>query len=503
MAQLAHTAVADLRQAIRDKRPAIVVGPARSGLTWLVNQNAALGVEPVVRFSLRAVRDVAQLRIALQDALKLPKTLERPGDLLLALAELDDSLRPRLVIINDAHRAPGGCIAWLLQSALDSATGVGQTMIPFVFEGAFDPDLALATALPDGYGAQPLIHYVEPSIPWRVLTEIDDLMRGRWRQSFTSGLIPWIADVSGGDVALAQELLERLPNEGELRDETLQAAVRYVVARGTRGREIRESVREINDPDLMRIAASGQGIPGVVPSALEGCSLKKAYFAGLVAFDGIAGVYRVRGAITAQMIAQALGLDPSVVVFEGRFILARLLIFFAHIAAFELDLRSMVRLRDPKALAGSVSTETGLGDYRNKVKSVVVKLCAPAGETLGKLNEALKVLLPDSQSVLEYVRSRLGSEPTDDGILDGVTFSQLTRIAREAQLITGHDEPGFIEINGYRNAFAHFRAETYGRCVKLLQSITTARRVFEQSATVHETVRETVTGPEGERSRSS
>jgi hypothetical protein len=481
MAQLAHTAVADIRQAIREKRPAIVVGPSRSGLTWLVNQNAALGVEPVVRLSLRTVRDVGQLRLVLQDALKLATTPERPGDLLFALAELDEGSRPRLVIINDSHRAPGDCITWLLQAALDSVTGVGQTMIPFVFEGAFDPDLALATALPDGYGAQPLIHYVEPSIPWRTLTEIDDLMRGRWRQSFTPGLVPWVADISGGDVALAQELLERLPNEGEIRDETLQAAVRYVVASGMRGREIRESVREINDADLMRMAASGQGIPGVVPSALEGCSLKKAYFAGLVTFDGIAGVYRVRGSITAQVIAHALGLDPATVVFEGRFILARLLIFFAHIAAFELDLRSLIRPRDPRALAAAVSTETGLGDYRNKVKAAVVKTCAPAAEALGRLNDALKALLPESMPVLDYVRSRLGSEPTDDSILDGVTFSQLTRIAREAKVISDRDEPGLVEINGYRNAFAHFRAETYGRCVQLLHAIGNARRVFEKA----------------------
>ena len=125
MAQLAHTAIADIRHAIREKRPAIIVGPARSGLTWLVNQTAAVGVEPIVRLSLRTIRDVDQLRLALRDALRLAKPLERAGDLLLALSELDDVLRPRLVIINDAHRAPPACLIWLFQATLDSVTGIG------------------------------------------------------------------------------------------------------------------------------------------------------------------------------------------------------------------------------------------------------------------------------------------------------------------------------------------------------------------------------------------
>ena len=482
MAQLARTAVTDIRQAIREKRVSIIVGPARSGLTWLVNQNVALGVEPVVRLSLRAVRDVDQLRLALRNGLSLAKPLERPGDLLLALAELDGVLRPRLVIINDCHCVPATCIAWLFQSALDSMTGAGQTTIPFVFEGAFDPDLALATALPDGYKAQPLIHYVEPSIPWRVLTEIDDILRGRWRTSFTAGLVPWVADVSGGDVGLAQELLERLPNDGEISDETLQAAVRHTVDRGRRCREIRESVSEINDPELMRTAAAGRGIPAVVPSALEGCSLKKAYFAGIVTFDGVATVYRVRGLITAQVIAKTLGVDPAAFVFEGRFILARLLIFFVHIAAFELDLRSMIRPRDPKRLAAAVSIDSGLKDYRNRVKAAVVKTCSPSGDALGDLNDALKAVLPESLSLLDSVRDHSGAELTDDALLNGITFSQLTRIAREAKVIGESDETVFGEINGYRNAFAHFRAETYGRCVRLLHVLAKARQAFEDKS---------------------
>ena len=482
MAQLARTAITDIRQAIRDRRSAIIVGPARSGLTWLVNQNVALGVEPVVRLSLREVRDVDQLLLALRDSLSLAKPLERPGDLRLALAEFDEVLRPRLVIINNCHCVPAACIAWLFQAALDSVTGTGQTRIPFVFEGAFDPDLALATALPDGYGAQPLIHYVEPSIPWRVLTEIDDILRGRWRQSFTAGLVPWIADVSGGDVGLTQELLERLPNEGEISDETLQAAVQHTVDRGMRCREIRESVCEINDTELMRSAAAGRGIPAVVPSALESCSLKRAYFAGIVTFDGVATVYRVRGLITAQVIAKALEVDPATFVSEGRFILARLLIFFVHIAAFELDLRSMIRPRDPKELAAAVSIDSGLKGYRNKVMAAVVKTCSPSDDALRDLNNTLKAILPESLSLLDSVRDDSGAELTDDALLNGITFSQLTRIAREAKIIGKDDETVFGEINGYRNAFAHFRAETYGRCVRLLQVLANARRAFEDKS---------------------
>ena len=90
-----------------------------------------------------------------------------------------------------------------------------------------------------------------------MLAEIDDIMRGRWRQSFAPGLVPWIADVSGGDVGVALELLERLPNEGEINDETLHAAVRHAVARGMRCRDIRESVSKIDDYNLAASRATG------------------------------------------------------------------------------------------------------------------------------------------------------------------------------------------------------------------------------------------------------
>lgn len=479
MAHLAHTAVTDIRQAIRDKRSTFVVGPSRSGLTWLVNQSAALGVEPVVRFSVRGVRETDHVRASVASALRLSTVPQRPSDLQLALAQMDAAVRPRLVVVNDCHQDGLDAIAWLLAAAMDPVAGVGRTAVPFVFEGAFDPDVGLSTAFPAEYFAQPLVHYVDPAIPWRVLTEVEEIMRGRWRHSFSPGLIPWLSDVSGGDVGFVRELLERLPNEGPLRDDALRAAVRYVTSHGARAREIRESLKEIDDVALLRVVATGQGIPALVPSTLEPCALKKAYFAGIVVFDGIAGVYRVRGPITAHVVAQAIGLDAAATVFEGRFILGRLLIFFAHIAAFELDLRSSLRAREPCSLAAGVSTETGLLRFRKRVRDLVVQICEPKNDVLARLSEALKETLPESRSVLDYVRDQLGEEPTGESLLEGVTFAQLTRVARKADIVGERDEPLLAEINGYRNAFAHFRAESYGRCERLLQVISDARRALE------------------------
>lgn len=478
MAHLAHSAVADLRQAVREGRSVVVVGPARSGLTWLVNQMATVGFDPLVRFTARGLRTLDDARAGARGALGLPSAVERPSDLQLALADLDAGQRPRLVVVNDCHRASPEALTWLIEGALEPVAGVGRTAVPFVFEGAIDPDLELASAFPTGYTAQPLVHYVEPAIPWRTLTEVDEIVRARWRQSFTPALIPWIADVTGGDVGFIQELLERLPHDGEIRDETLTAAGKQILSVGKRAREIREAVELVKDNELLRVAASGQGLRGVPPATLESASLKRAYFAGLIVFDGIASVYRVRGPLTAHVVAEALKLDPREV-YEGRFILGRLLIFFAHIAAFELDVRSLVRPNGPVDLASKVSIKTGLDEYWKPIRDAVVAACAPDPKTLGPLSNQLKTILPEASSVLEEVKERWGSEVSDDSILDRLTFSQLTSVARHAKVVTDGGDPLLAEINDHRNAFAHFRAEQYGQCEKLLRTIAEARRLLE------------------------
>ena len=142
----------------------------------------------------------------------------------------------------------------------------------------------------------------------------------------------------------------------------------------------------------------------------------------------------------------------------------------------------MIRPRDPKELAAAVSIDSGLKGYRKKVMAAVVKTCSPSDDALRDLNDTLKAILPESLSLLDSVRDDSGAELTDDALLNGITFSQLTRIAREAKIIGKDDETVFGEINGYRNAFAHFRAETYGRCVRLLQVLANARRAFEDKS---------------------
>jgi hypothetical protein len=367
-----------------------------------------------------------------------------------------------------------------MQAALEPVAGLGRAAIPFVFEGAIDPDLTLTAAFPTGYGTQPLIHYVEPSIPWRILTEVDEIVRGRWKQSFTPALIPWLADTTGGDVGFVQELLERLPNDGDIRDETLAAATRQVLANGKRAREIIDNLKDIDDTSLLRLAVSARGIRGVPPSTLEASSLKRAYSAGVVVFDGIAGVYRIRGPLTAQIVAKAAGIAPEEV-FEGRFIISRLLIFFAHIAAFELDVRTILRLRGVLAIAELVTTKTGLDEYWKPIRDAVLKKCAPDPKTLGPFNDELKRILPDTSSVLREVQARWGADTSEETILDRVTFSQLTSIARHASILSLGDDPILGVINEYRNAFAHFRAEDYERCEHLLRSIGEARRSLENA----------------------
>jgi hypothetical protein len=162
------------------------------------------------------------------------------------------------------------------------------------------------------------------------------------------------------------------------------------------------------------------------------------------------------------------------------FILARLLTFFAHIAALELDLRLSLRTHNPKQLAEAVSSPTGFSSLWKPIKDAIRQSSSLDSEALGKLSTALKEALPESRSVLEEIRARLRQEPSDDNVLAWSTFSQLVKMAKHAGVVTDSDVEDFERINDFRNTFAHFRAEPFGRCEGLLRTIRTARRVLER-----------------------
>ncbi|MBP8810894.1 MAG: hypothetical protein KBG48_08845 [Kofleriaceae bacterium] len=479
MAHLAHAAIADLRMAVRERRPVLVVGPARSGLTWLVNQIAIASADDVARVSLRGVATLAALQAHLASALRLSSPPRDPSDLQVALLDVDESIRAKAVIFNDCHRASDICLDWLVRAVIEPAAGMRDPVLSFLLEGAIDPDAVLTKAFPGGASVYPLIHHVEPVSPWRTLSEVDDFLRGRWRPSFTAGLVPWLADITGGDVGFLTELVERLPNDGEIRDETVNAAVRHVLTHGRRAGEIRLALVGEDLRDACAAFCRGAGVPDVVPSALETGPLKTLYLKGVAAFDGVASMYRVRGALTAQIVAEHVGMSTTASHFERRFMLCRLSMFFAHIASFELDLRSALRRDDALRLAREVTTETGLGDHARAVKAAVVRVCAPNRDQLPLLTAEIKKALPESMPVLDSVRQRLGAEPGVEELLENVTFAQLARMVQKGDMVAGVGDAMLSSINEYRNAFAHFRAEPYGRCVELLRLIGAAQRTIK------------------------
>lgn len=472
------------QSAIRDARPILVSGPRSCGLSlWVEEQVASLARDSRF-FELKWHRSIQELISALTSYCKTSVSSDQPerlSSLLDALSKGDE-----VVVFRNCHLADRDTVRWLLRATL--ADGVGSAgRIRFIMEGALNFDDEIEEEFSTGLPRTPLVQHVEPCTPWRTLAEIESIAQKVFPAHLPT-LIPWIADVTGGDRGLVVDLFERIPAVSLVDETTLDAAFQRTIRQSTRANEIRDFAHNSSNEtkELLRRMLDGEVFWGEHPRLLQDANTKKLYLAGIANYDVIVRGYCIKSRIVREVLANALEYKSKV---EQESVICRTLHLIGYVAAVELFLQAMLARYDVKQLAGEASTTTPFLGLADKVMSSIgrdeqsvfqgIAEC-DSKKVLGRLAKIIRETIPEKKPLLEAVCERLGlPEVESDGqVLKGLTFTELSNLASRAGLVDKVVQEALPRIVGTRNNLAHLRAVTHEELQAVVTSVSHVLRAL-------------------------
>jgi hypothetical protein len=456
MAYLLPSSELSVFRALEEGRLIILAGPRRCGLThWTIRafRRGSFGGY-VSHLDLAGIRSLAQLQSEIRTELRLPD----PVDSAKLAAALSDTARggeKMLLVLNNAHRLQMNDLTWLLGAAV----GPPGRRVGLVLEGAFDPDVLLESAFPNGVPFMPLIEYVEPVSPWRIITEAEEVCASRPVHT-EAIVIPWLVDATGDDLGLLIEVLERLPRDGRVDEATLAAALIHVSRRGARATEIRDCIRREAGVDntLVTTLVSGKLVSHPPPSIEPNSVLKRLYLDGIVAYDASMRGYRIRSPLTAAICGTTSEMSGCKILGTNESVLARTMLLAAYVAGAELQLRARVADVDYSTLAKETKADASREDQLARAIAAAIA-AAPDGDVKVALKGVFSKATEERLSILEVARRRIkGAGETDERILEGFTFSELVALGHKGELIGPDDLQEWLQLNAGRNTAFHLRA---------------------------------------------
>lgn len=488
MAHFSSGEVRDLVKAIDERRTVCVTGPSRCGLSrWtadFVAERFEGTVDALDGSSLDSAAETTRaLRLAGPDGALLDPNRAR--------ASHRDGDQTGVVWISNFHLATRDSQR-LVARYLFTREGVATVHQAVIVEGAVDVADLVADAFPEGASVGPHVAIAEDGYPWRSLTEVADLAR-EIAPRLPPLVVPWIVDLTGGDLALAREAINLLRNlePEDVDGSALTATWRHVCERSVVARAIRRTVGELQCSRWLDLLLAGRVVPGEHISRCEDPELRALFFAGCTSYDRAARAYRLRGPLTALLLLVARG-GVDVVrltrLYSNAAIGARTAVILLELARLELQLRATLLSSNWQDQGSAVTTPTPWKGAAAKAITAVNSAEQVAPEHRAMIARIIKSALPDAQPALEAARNRVpkvGAQ--DDQLLDYLGLSEILAIAAKAGVLDGGIRTQLDEaLVGVRNALAHFRGLEYDAAARALQlSARVLRQLVDVQARAH------------------
>lgn len=460
--------------AFAEGRVVFLAGPRRCGLThWTLKSFQSPKGETgfALKIDLADNTTVEELRVAIKRCFDLQDAPTHPRDLQVLLSESND--RETFLFLN-AHCAAPDTLDWLVRALLDGMAGGTGRRRRFVVEGAVDFEDVVDRSFDGGCPSAPLIEYVAARTPWRVLIDVELVCAARGKHRHPA-LVPWVADLTGGDLGLVADLLARIPDTEILENADLEAACEKVIRGSVCAIEIAAASKRAEGSDLANRVVAGATLAGVPPAVLRSGDLKNLYLSGIADYDSILRGYRARAPLVRRIVARALGLRLDGMNGQSEEeIHSRSSYLLWQIAHVELSLRSKVRSLECLELAAATRTVTqwsGLGD---QIKREMIRRNPGCSSVIGTLAEVTKEILPEREAILQAVQRRLGrtgESMTDELVLAGLSFRELLEVASAAGVVHDRDRDAITAIGATRNNLAHFRPISYDEMHNVVRDI--------------------------------